>query len=150
MVRGGPGSYRLRMNGSEIEAEIHTLRDGGLLMQASRFLQRFFHQTSLYDLNFACILHVLLVLGLLNVCIKDFFCFFVGGGGWVGLATKKQRVCQIRLLFIFLPFLQSALVGQVVTLLQSSILCAFYQSKVIPVSLKIKLVFIRPAFQNCN
>ncbi|CAL1390379.1 unnamed protein product [Linum trigynum] len=33
MVRGGPGSYRLRMNGSEIEAEIHTLRDGGLLMQ---------------------------------------------------------------------------------------------------------------------
>ncbi|KAM1551703.1 hypothetical protein ACFXTH_043944 [Malus domestica] len=35
MVRGGPGSYRLRMNKSEIEAEIHTLRDGGLLMQAS-------------------------------------------------------------------------------------------------------------------
>ncbi|ONK64464.1 uncharacterized protein A4U43_C07F26320 [Asparagus officinalis] len=33
MVRGGPGSYRLRMNGLEIEAEIHTLRDGGLLMQ---------------------------------------------------------------------------------------------------------------------
>ncbi|XP_010261220.1 PREDICTED: acetyl-CoA carboxylase 1-like [Nelumbo nucifera] len=33
MVRGGPGSYRLRMNQSEIEAEIHTLRDGGLLMQ---------------------------------------------------------------------------------------------------------------------
>nr|ASZ00202.1 acetyl-CoA carboxylase 1 [Monsonia emarginata] len=33
MVRGGPGSYRLKMNGSEIEAEIHTLRDGGLLMQ---------------------------------------------------------------------------------------------------------------------
>lgn len=33
VVRGGPGSYRLRMNGSEIEAEIHTLRDGGLLMQ---------------------------------------------------------------------------------------------------------------------
>ena len=39
MVRGGPGSYRLRMNGSEIEAEIHTLRDGGLLMQASIILQ---------------------------------------------------------------------------------------------------------------
>ena len=37
MVRGGPGSYRLRMNDSEIEAEIHTLRDGGLLMQASIF-----------------------------------------------------------------------------------------------------------------
>ncbi|KAK3001001.1 hypothetical protein RJ639_021732 [Escallonia herrerae] len=35
MVRGGPGSYRLKMNESEIEAEIHTLRDGGLLMQAS-------------------------------------------------------------------------------------------------------------------
>ncbi|URE13169.1 acetyl-CoA carboxylase [Musa troglodytarum] len=34
MVRGGPGSYKLRMNGSEVEAEIHTLRDGGLLMQA--------------------------------------------------------------------------------------------------------------------
>uniref|UniRef100_A0A1D1YN11 Acetyl-CoA carboxylase 1 n=1 Tax=Anthurium amnicola TaxID=1678845 RepID=A0A1D1YN11_9ARAE len=33
MVRGGPRSYILRMNGSEIEAEIHTLRDGGLLMQ---------------------------------------------------------------------------------------------------------------------
>ncbi|GAA0139911.1 hypothetical protein LIER_01367 [Lithospermum erythrorhizon] len=33
MVRGGPGSYKLRMNDSEIEAEIHTLRDGGLLMQ---------------------------------------------------------------------------------------------------------------------
>ncbi|XP_058085333.1 acetyl-CoA carboxylase 1-like isoform X2 [Magnolia sinica] len=33
MVRGGPGSYKLRMNQSEIEAEIHTLRDGGLLMQ---------------------------------------------------------------------------------------------------------------------
>ncbi|KAG7973943.1 hypothetical protein I3843_06G021300 [Carya illinoinensis] len=33
MVRRGPGSYRLRMNESEIEAEIHTLRDGGLLMQ---------------------------------------------------------------------------------------------------------------------
>ncbi|XP_010916915.1 acetyl-CoA carboxylase 1 [Elaeis guineensis] len=33
MVRGGPGSYKLRMNGSEVEAEIHTLRDGGLLMQ---------------------------------------------------------------------------------------------------------------------
>ncbi|CAL0305547.1 unnamed protein product [Lupinus luteus] len=28
MIRGGPGSYRLRMNESEIEAEIHTLRDG--------------------------------------------------------------------------------------------------------------------------
>lgn len=37
MVRGGPGSYRLRMNESEIEAEIHTLRDGGLLMQARVF-----------------------------------------------------------------------------------------------------------------
>ncbi|EPS71957.1 hypothetical protein M569_02801, partial [Genlisea aurea] len=34
MTRGGPGSYRLKMNDSEIEAEIHTLRDGGLLMQA--------------------------------------------------------------------------------------------------------------------
>lgn len=33
MVRSGPGSYKLKMNESEIEAEIHTLRDGGLLMQ---------------------------------------------------------------------------------------------------------------------
>ncbi|XP_043698446.1 acetyl-CoA carboxylase 1-like isoform X2 [Telopea speciosissima] len=33
MVRGGPGNYSLRMNQSEIETEIHTLRDGGLLMQ---------------------------------------------------------------------------------------------------------------------
>ncbi|KAJ6919903.1 acetyl-CoA carboxylase 1-like [Populus alba x Populus x berolinensis] len=33
MVREGPGSYRLRMNESQIEVEIHTLRDGGLLMQ---------------------------------------------------------------------------------------------------------------------
>ena len=41
MVRGGPGSYRLRMNESEIEVEIHTLRDGGLLMQASVY--SFFH-----------------------------------------------------------------------------------------------------------
>ncbi|KAI4986331.1 hypothetical protein ZWY2020_018961 [Hordeum vulgare] len=32
-VRGGPGSYRLRINESEIEAEMHSLRDGGLLMQ---------------------------------------------------------------------------------------------------------------------
>ncbi|TXG48635.1 hypothetical protein EZV62_024510 [Acer yangbiense] len=34
MVRGGHGSYRSRMNESGIEAEIHTLCDGGLLMQA--------------------------------------------------------------------------------------------------------------------
>lgn len=33
MVRGGPGSYKLKMNESSVEAEIHTLRDGGLLMQ---------------------------------------------------------------------------------------------------------------------
>ncbi|KAI3807628.1 hypothetical protein L1987_23560 [Smallanthus sonchifolius] len=33
MVKRGPGSYRLNMNQSEIEAEIHTPRDGGLLMQ---------------------------------------------------------------------------------------------------------------------
>ncbi|KAL5714796.1 acetyl-coenzyme-A carboxylase [Ranunculus cassubicifolius] len=33
LVKGGPRSYRLRMNQSEVEAEIHTLRDGGLLMQ---------------------------------------------------------------------------------------------------------------------
>ncbi|XLS57739.1 hypothetical protein HN51_007494, partial [Arachis hypogaea] len=34
MVRGGSRSYRLRMNQSKVEAEIHTLRDRGLLMQA--------------------------------------------------------------------------------------------------------------------
>ncbi|KAK6938183.1 Acetyl-CoA carboxylase, central domain [Dillenia turbinata] len=28
MIRGGPGSYKLKMNESEIEAEMHTLRDG--------------------------------------------------------------------------------------------------------------------------
>ncbi|KAF8046826.1 hypothetical protein N665_3391s0004, partial [Sinapis alba] len=33
VVRCGSGSYRLRMNNSEVAAEIHTLRDGGLLMQ---------------------------------------------------------------------------------------------------------------------
>ena len=33
MVNGGPGSYRLRLNQSEVEAEIHTLHDGGILMQ---------------------------------------------------------------------------------------------------------------------
>ncbi|KAJ0232077.1 Acetyl-CoA carboxylase [Hirschfeldia incana] len=33
VVRSGPGSYRLRMNNSEVAAEINTLRDGGLLMQ---------------------------------------------------------------------------------------------------------------------
>lgn len=38
MVRGGPGSYKLKMNESLVEAEIHTLRDGGLLMQVSYLL----------------------------------------------------------------------------------------------------------------
>lgn len=38
MVRGGPGSYKLKMNDSSVEAEIHTLRDGGLLMQVSCLL----------------------------------------------------------------------------------------------------------------
>ncbi|KAJ3673764.1 hypothetical protein LUZ60_005756 [Juncus effusus] len=33
MARRGPGSYRLKMNGSVIGAEIHTQPDGGLLMQ---------------------------------------------------------------------------------------------------------------------
>ncbi|KAF5178012.1 Acetyl-coa carboxylase [Thalictrum thalictroides] len=33
LVKGGPRSYKLKMNQSEVEAEIHTLRDGGLLMQ---------------------------------------------------------------------------------------------------------------------
>uniref|UniRef100_A0A0D9WEQ7 Uncharacterized protein n=1 Tax=Leersia perrieri TaxID=77586 RepID=A0A0D9WEQ7_9ORYZ len=32
-VRSGHGSYRLRMNGSEVEANVQTLCDGGLLMQ---------------------------------------------------------------------------------------------------------------------
>lgn len=33
MTKGGPGSYRLVLNQSEVEAEVHTLRDGGLLVQ---------------------------------------------------------------------------------------------------------------------
>uniref|UniRef100_A0A0E0EX18 Uncharacterized protein n=1 Tax=Oryza meridionalis TaxID=40149 RepID=A0A0E0EX18_9ORYZ len=33
IVRGGPHSYKLRMNGSEIGAEMHSLLDGGLLIQ---------------------------------------------------------------------------------------------------------------------
>jgi acetyl-CoA carboxylase/biotin carboxylase 1 len=32
-IQGGPGSYLLRLNKSEIHAEAHTLRDGGLLVQ---------------------------------------------------------------------------------------------------------------------
>lgn len=44
MVRGGSGSYRLRTNESEIEAEIHTLRDGGLLMQASTWLESYIYE----------------------------------------------------------------------------------------------------------
>ncbi|KAL9247543.1 hypothetical protein vseg_020966 [Gypsophila vaccaria] len=33
LMWGGSGRYTLTLNGSEIEAEVHTLRDGGLLMQ---------------------------------------------------------------------------------------------------------------------
>lgn len=33
MTKGGPVSYRLRLNQSEVEAQVHTLRDGGLLVQ---------------------------------------------------------------------------------------------------------------------
>ncbi|KAL2653562.1 hypothetical protein R1flu_021690 [Riccia fluitans] len=33
MTKGGPGSYRIKLNKSEVEAEVHTLRDGGLLVQ---------------------------------------------------------------------------------------------------------------------
>ncbi|KZV28923.1 hypothetical protein F511_13718 [Dorcoceras hygrometricum] len=43
MVRKGPGSYRLRMNDSEIEAEAHILTDGSLLMQASCSFTCSFH-----------------------------------------------------------------------------------------------------------
>lgn len=43
LVKGGPGSYRLRMNESEIEAEIHTLRDGGLLMQVIAVLLIYYY-----------------------------------------------------------------------------------------------------------
>jgi biotin carboxyl carrier protein len=32
-IQGGPGRYLLRLNKSEIHAETHTLRDGGLLVQ---------------------------------------------------------------------------------------------------------------------
>lgn len=44
------------MNESEIEAEIHTLRDGGLLMQAS-----FFFRTCLYLFVLATWFFVLLL-----------------------------------------------------------------------------------------
>ena len=47
-MRGGPRSYRLKMNGTETEAEIHTLRDGGLLMQA-RFV---LNSSNSFSLNF--------------------------------------------------------------------------------------------------
>ena len=33
LTKGGPGSYLLRLNKSEVYAEAHTLRDGGLLVQ---------------------------------------------------------------------------------------------------------------------
>lgn len=33
LIRGAPGSYRLRLNSSEVEADFYTLRDGGLLIQ---------------------------------------------------------------------------------------------------------------------
>eukprot|EP00250_Pteridium_aquilinum_P007836 c17476_g1_i1 orf=321-7031(+) len=33
LIRGAPGSYRLRLNSSEAEADFYTLRDGGLLIQ---------------------------------------------------------------------------------------------------------------------
>ncbi|KAH7276946.1 hypothetical protein KP509_39G027900 [Ceratopteris richardii] len=33
LVRGAPGSYRLRLNNSQVEADFYTLRDGGLLIQ---------------------------------------------------------------------------------------------------------------------
>jgi len=33
LTKGGPGSYLLRLNKSEVHAEAHTLRDGGLLVQ---------------------------------------------------------------------------------------------------------------------
>lgn len=33
LTKGGVGSYLLRLNKSEVHAEAHTLRDGGLLVQ---------------------------------------------------------------------------------------------------------------------
>lgn len=63
MVRGGPGSYRLKMNESEIEAEIHTLRDGGLLMQARIFLET--------------------VLGLMDYLILSCSSFLLGYSMWI-------------------------------------------------------------------
>ena len=35
LTKGGPGSYLLRLNQSEVQAEAHTLQDGGLLVQVS-------------------------------------------------------------------------------------------------------------------
>ncbi|GFY96498.1 acetyl-CoA carboxylase 1 [Actinidia rufa] len=40
MVRGGAGSYRLMMNESEVEVEIHTLRDGVGWEQVMLYMQR--------------------------------------------------------------------------------------------------------------
>jgi acetyl-CoA carboxylase/biotin carboxylase 1 len=33
LTKGGPGSYLLQLNQSEVHAEAHTLQDGGLLVQ---------------------------------------------------------------------------------------------------------------------
>ncbi|XP_024517260.1 acetyl-CoA carboxylase 1 isoform X1 [Selaginella moellendorffii] len=38
LTKGGPGTYRLNMNNSRVEAEVHTLRDGGLLVQVCALL----------------------------------------------------------------------------------------------------------------
>jgi len=39
LTKGGPGSYLLRLNKSEVHAEGHTLRDGGLLVQVTTSTQ---------------------------------------------------------------------------------------------------------------
>ena len=33
VTKKGPHSYRLQLNASQVDGEVHTLRDGGLLMQ---------------------------------------------------------------------------------------------------------------------
>lgn len=53
LTKGGPGSYRLRLNGSEVEAEVHSLRDGGLLVQVYCYIHSFCkHWTSILSHSF--------------------------------------------------------------------------------------------------
>ena len=50
MVRGGPGSYKLKLNNSVVEADTFILRDGGLLIQVS-LVSISFEQSLFYCLS---------------------------------------------------------------------------------------------------